>query len=182
MPRRARKYLLLAAPFAVLCAARWMAPSTPVALATPASGVQVIGPTAMLSLQREGQIVFDARSNGRAIPRAKRRFPVSICAPPIVAARGQDEAQRWAQSRGWSGLVRWVPASLLEVRTYPGVAQMSAREAWKRAQSGAVQIIDVSEAGEWDALRVPKSKRVDWSRIIAGDRSWLPPNQAVVFT
>lgn len=182
MPRRARKYLLLAVPLALLGAARWLALRAPIALAPPSSGVQVVGPTAMLSLQREGQIVFDARSNGRAIPQAKRHFPASICVPPLVVASGQDEAQRWAQLRGWSGLVRWVPASLLEVRTYPGVAQMSAHEAWKQAQSGAVQIIDVSEAGEWDALRVPKSKRVDWSRIIAGDRSWLLPNQAVVFT
>lgn len=148
----------------------------------PTSGAQVTGPTAMLSLQREGQAVFDARSGGRAIPGATRRFATRITSPPLVAARTQEEAERWARARGWSGLVRWVPGSLLEVRTYKSVAQMTARQAWKKAQSGEVAIIDVSEAGEWDALRVPGSRRVDWSRIIAGDRSWVPRNQAIVFT
>ena len=182
MTRRSRKYLLLAVPLAALCAARLLAPAAPLALAMPTSGVQVTGPTAMLSLQREGQPVFDARSGGRAIPGAARRFAGRITSPPLVAARGQDEAARWAKSRNWSGLVRWVPASLLEVRAHKGVAQMSAQEAWRQARSGAVAIIDVSEAGEWDALRVPGSRRVDWSRILSGDRSWVPQNKALVFT
>lgn len=182
MTRRARKYLRLAAPLAALCVMRLLHSPAPSAPALPSSGVQVVGPSAMLTMQRQGRIIFDARPSGRAIPGASRSFPARIYSAPLIVSRSQDEAQRWAARRGWSGLVSWVPAALLETRAQAGVLQMSPREAWRKARRGQVAIIDVSEPGEWSVGHASGSRRVDWRRIIAGDRSWVPKGRALVFT
>jgi rhodanese-related sulfurtransferase len=148
----------------------------------PTSGVQVVGPSAALRMQRAGAVIFDARTRGRTIPGAQRGLPRNITAPPLVAAGSGEQAQRWASARGWRGVVRWLPSHLLEVRDYAGVAQIDPRAAWRQVGRGEIEIIDVSEADEWDAVRLPGSRRVSWAQIAGGDRSWVPRDKQIVFT
>jgi rhodanese-related sulfurtransferase len=58
---------------------------------------------------------------------------------------------------------------------------MSPSEVLERARRGEVEVLDVSEAHEWSWERLPIGGRVDWTRVLSRDRSWIPEGKTLVF-
>jgi hypothetical protein len=157
-----------------------------VELLRPPGGVQIAGPSVLLRLQREGAPVFDLRPAGRPMPGVARLTPARAATlatgrlpraghPVAVLGDTPAAAQLARQLAGPAGArpVYLVPPHLLEYRVLPDVPQLTPRQL--QARLGQVRVLDVSEADEFAAVRIPGSRHVAYETIQAGDRSALPP-------
>lgn len=161
---------------------------------------QIVGPSVMLRLQREGAPVFDLRRQGRPVPGAvrvvKRNAKGAVLSEAVIfQARAHSQAvvllgdspevgevaqQLRAQSSTTD--IYLIPARMLEYHTLAGVSQLTPNQL--QARLPRMHVLDVSEEEEFAHIRVPGSQRVSYETLRemlrAGDRSCLPPRGQMI--
>jgi rhodanese-related sulfurtransferase len=140
----------------------------------PPDGLQVVGPSVLMNQARQGPVaIVDLRAHGRNVPGATRNWIAPIAPGQVVFALGSIEtAQQWATKRGLTTL-QVVPPVMIEFENMKGVPQIEPVEARSKSQKGW-PLFDISEGFEFEAERLPGSRRLDYGEFQRGKWDALP--------
>lgn len=145
-----------------------------------APNLEVVGPSVLMNHARDGEIaIFDLRAQGRRVPGATRDLVAPIRSATVFALGEPEIARQWAQTRALKA-VFIVPPHLIEFEAMREIPQISPRAAFEKINRDKWPLFDVSEAIEFAASRLPRSKRLDFGDFRSGNLQQLPKNRPFI--
>ncbi len=141
---------------------------------------EIVGPSVLMNREREGAIqIFDLRAQGRRVPGASKNLAAPLENTPIFALGDESTARKWAKKRGLK-TVFIVPPHLIEFEAIRDVPQIAPRAALEKVARQSWPLFDISEAFEFEASRLPRSKRLDFGDFRSGNLHQLPKNRPFI--